>query len=92
MAACSEESSKDTSQIMSTDSVKDATETEKGDSITDNAKIVKDSNNQVAGTQGAIMNDENVETFQDEPQGDADLHRKRHFLRRKEARLESVQG
>jgi hypothetical protein len=92
MAACSEESSKDTSQIMSTDSVKDATETEKGDSITDNAKIVKDSNNQVAGTQGAIMNDENVETFQDEPQGDADLHRKRHFLRRKEARVESVQG
>ncbi len=39
MAACSEESSKDTSQIMSTDSVKAATETEKGDSITDNAKI-----------------------------------------------------
>ena len=42
MAASFEESSKDTSQMTSTNSVEDTTENEKAESVAENAKIPKD--------------------------------------------------
>ena len=49
-------------------------------------------NDQVAGIQAVTDDYENVETFQDEPQEDADLNKKRHLLRQKEAQVESGHG